>query len=129
MFAIIRTDGKQYRVAQGETIRLARIRAEPGDAFETDLLVLVGNVNANPVVNLFNASFTPDVFHNFGITLDFDAKYVAFSATLSSPGVMVLTLPTAQPQSSTPPTPRPSQLSTAPSRTTSAAKVNTTSAR
>lgn len=96
---------------------------------DPDLLVLVGNVNANPVVNLFNASFTPDVFHNFGITLDFDAKYVAFSATLSSPGVMVLTLPTAQPQSSTPPTPRPSQLSTAPSRTTSAAKVNTTSAR
>ena len=42
MFAIIRTDGKQYRVAQGETIRVARIRAEPGDAFETDQVLAIG---------------------------------------------------------------------------------------
>jgi len=42
MFAIIRTDGKQYRVAQGESIRLARISAEPGDAFETDQVLAIG---------------------------------------------------------------------------------------
>ena len=42
MFAIIRTDGKQYRVAQGETIRFARISAEPGDAFETDQVLAIG---------------------------------------------------------------------------------------
>ena len=42
MFAIIRTDGKQYRVAQGETIRLARISAEPGDTFETDQVLAIG---------------------------------------------------------------------------------------
>jgi len=42
MFAIISTDGKQYRVAQGKTIRLARIRAEPGDAFETDQVIAIG---------------------------------------------------------------------------------------
>ena len=42
MFAIIRTDGKQYRVAQGETIRLPRISAEPGDAFETDQVLAIG---------------------------------------------------------------------------------------
>ena len=42
MFAIITTDGKQYHVAQGETIRLARIRAEPGDAFETDQVLAIG---------------------------------------------------------------------------------------
>ncbi len=42
MFAIISTDGKQYNVAQGETIRLARIRAEPGDAFETDQVLAIG---------------------------------------------------------------------------------------
>ena len=42
MFAIIRKDGKQYRVAQGETIRLARISAEPGDAFETDQVLAIG---------------------------------------------------------------------------------------
>ena len=42
MFAIISTDGKQYSVAQGKTIRLARIRAEPGDAFETDQVLAIG---------------------------------------------------------------------------------------
>ena len=42
MFAIIRTYGKQYRVAQGETIRLARISAEPGDTFETDQVLAIG---------------------------------------------------------------------------------------
>jgi len=47
MFAIIRTDGKQYRVAQGETIRLARISAEPGDAFETDQVLAIGEKRVN----------------------------------------------------------------------------------
>ena len=42
MFAIISTDGKQYHVAQGETIRLARIRSEPGDVFETDQVLAIG---------------------------------------------------------------------------------------
>ena len=42
MFAIIRTDGKQYRVAQGETIRMPRISAEPGDAFESDQVLAIG---------------------------------------------------------------------------------------
>ncbi|MBC8259824.1 MAG: 50S ribosomal protein L21 [SAR324 cluster bacterium] len=42
MFAIIRTNGKQYRVAQGDTVRLARISAEPGDAFETDQVLAIG---------------------------------------------------------------------------------------
>ena len=42
MFAIIRTDGKQYRVAQGDTIRLARMSAEPGDVFETDQVLAIG---------------------------------------------------------------------------------------
>ena len=42
MFAIIRTDGKQYRVAQGDTIRLARMSAEAGDTFETDQVLAIG---------------------------------------------------------------------------------------
>ncbi|MBT3213307.1 MAG: 50S ribosomal protein L21 [Deltaproteobacteria bacterium] len=42
MFAIIRTDGKQYRVAQGDTIRLARMSADPGDTFETDQVLAIG---------------------------------------------------------------------------------------
>ena len=42
MFAIIRTDGKQYSVAEGDTIRLARMSAEPGDVFETDQVLAIG---------------------------------------------------------------------------------------
>ncbi|MBS1254554.1 MAG: 50S ribosomal protein L21 [Deltaproteobacteria bacterium] len=36
MFAIIRADGRQYRVAQGDIIRFNRMSAEPGDAFESN---------------------------------------------------------------------------------------------
>ena len=35
MFAIISADGRQYRVAKGEIIRFDRMKAEPGDSFET----------------------------------------------------------------------------------------------
>ena len=36
MFAIISADGRQYRVAKGDIIRFDRMKAEPGDSFETD---------------------------------------------------------------------------------------------
>ena len=48
MFAIIRTDGKQYRVAQGDTVRLARMNAEPGDVFETDQVLAIGGEESEP---------------------------------------------------------------------------------
>ena len=35
MFAIISADGRQYRVAKGDVIRFDRMKAEPGDSFET----------------------------------------------------------------------------------------------
>ncbi|KAI0105656.1 glycoside hydrolase family 131 protein [Nemania sp. FL0031] len=40
---------------------------------DPDTLQLFGNVNANPVQTLFSTPFTEDVFHNFALTLDFDA--------------------------------------------------------
>ncbi|KAI0537547.1 hypothetical protein GGR58DRAFT_471466 [Xylaria digitata] len=40
---------------------------------DPDTLQLFGNVNANPVQTLFSTPFTEDVFHNFAVTLDFDA--------------------------------------------------------
>ena len=44
MFAVIRTGGKQYRVAEGETIRVERLAGEAGDGlvFE-DVLMLGGD--------------------------------------------------------------------------------------
>ena len=35
MFAIISADGRQYRVAKGDIVRFDRMKAEPGDSFET----------------------------------------------------------------------------------------------
>jgi hypothetical protein len=37
-----------------------------------DTLFLVGNVNASPVKTIYSTRFTPGVWHNFGITLDFN---------------------------------------------------------
>lgn len=39
---------------------------------DPDTLMLFSNVNNASV--LFNTKFTPDIFHNFGVTLDFTKK-------------------------------------------------------
>lgn len=39
----------------------------------SDSLMVVGNVNANPVALLYSTKFTPGTWHNFGITLNFNA--------------------------------------------------------
>ena len=41
MFAIIRADGRQYRVAKGDVIRFDRMKAEPGDQFETGQVLAI----------------------------------------------------------------------------------------
>ncbi|RWA03468.1 hypothetical protein EKO27_g11636 [Xylaria grammica] len=43
------------------------------DTADPDTLQLFGNVDANPAQTLFSVPFTEDVFHNFAVTLDFDA--------------------------------------------------------
>ncbi len=42
MYAVIKTGGKQYRVAQGETLQVEKIAGEPGDAVTFDEVLLVG---------------------------------------------------------------------------------------
>jgi len=42
MYAVIRTGGKQYRVAPNEVIRVEKIEAEPGTTVEFDEVLLVG---------------------------------------------------------------------------------------
>tara|TARA_Y100001970_G_C14226167_1_gene855817 strand:+ start:1353 stop:1808 length:456 start_codon:yes stop_codon:yes gene_type:complete len=56
MFAIIRKDGKQYRVSKGETIKFDRILSEPGDAFETNEVLAVSKKDGdlrfgNPILD------------------------------------------------------------------------------
>jgi len=42
MYAVIATGGKQYRVAEGDVVRIEKLTAEPGGAVEFDKVLLVG---------------------------------------------------------------------------------------
>lgn len=44
MYAVIKSGGKQYRVAEGQTVKLEKLVAEPGDevAFEQVLMISDG---------------------------------------------------------------------------------------
>ena len=42
MYAVIKTGGKQYRVMQGETLRVEKIEADVGAAITFDQVLLVG---------------------------------------------------------------------------------------
>lgn len=43
MYAVIKTGGRQYRVMQGETLRVEKIDAEVGDKVKFDEVLLVGS--------------------------------------------------------------------------------------
>ncbi|MEJ2060798.1 MAG: 50S ribosomal protein L21 [Gammaproteobacteria bacterium] len=42
MYAVITTGGKQYRVAEGDVIRVEKLTAEAGDKVEFDRVLMVG---------------------------------------------------------------------------------------
>ncbi len=46
MFAVIRTGGKQYRVAEGETIRVERLAGEAGDGLVFEDVLMLGGEGA-----------------------------------------------------------------------------------
>ena len=43
MFTVIQSDGKQYRVADGDVVRLELLKAEPGDTVELPVVMLGGD--------------------------------------------------------------------------------------
>jgi large subunit ribosomal protein L21 len=43
MFAVIKTGGKQYRVAQGDTVRIEKLDLEPGASVELPVVMLGGD--------------------------------------------------------------------------------------
>ena len=49
MFAVIRTGGKQYRVAEGETIRVERLAGEAGDGLVFEDVLMLGGDGAAKV--------------------------------------------------------------------------------
>jgi large subunit ribosomal protein L21 len=46
MYAIIRTGGKQYQVAAGDTLRVEKLRGEVGDTIELNDVLLVADGDA-----------------------------------------------------------------------------------
>jgi large subunit ribosomal protein L21 len=42
MYAVIKTGGKQYRVAQGDTLKVEKLDAGEGDSVEFDQVLMVG---------------------------------------------------------------------------------------
>ena len=54
MYAIIETGGKQYNVSVGDTIKIEKLEANPGDNFSFDKVLFVGGDDAkmgNPYVD------------------------------------------------------------------------------
>jgi large subunit ribosomal protein L21 len=43
MYAVITSGGKQYRVIEGQTIKLTKIAADVGSTFSFDQILMVGN--------------------------------------------------------------------------------------
>lgn len=43
MYAIIKSGGKQYRVTQGQVVRLEKLTAEAGESISFDEVLMVGN--------------------------------------------------------------------------------------
>jgi large subunit ribosomal protein L21 len=43
MYAVIVTGGKQYRVMQGETLRVEKLDAEVGNTFNIEKVLMLGN--------------------------------------------------------------------------------------
>ncbi|HZO16513.1 MAG TPA: 50S ribosomal protein L21 [Polyangiaceae bacterium] len=46
MYAVIKTGGKQYRVAEGDTLQVEKIAGKPGDAVTFDQVLLVGGTDS-----------------------------------------------------------------------------------
>lgn len=49
MYAVIKTGGKQYRVAEGQMLQVEKLPGEPGDSVTFDQVLLVGGDEAKKV--------------------------------------------------------------------------------
>jgi large subunit ribosomal protein L21 len=62
MYAVLVTGGKQYRVAQGETLRVEKLEAEPGSEVTFDDILMLGDSDGIKVGDaLKGASITAKV--------------------------------------------------------------------
>ena len=64
MYAIIATRGKQYKVAEGDVIRVEKLGAEAGDTVTFDQVLAVSNDGLKVGEDVANASVTASVVGN-----------------------------------------------------------------
>ena len=50
MYAVIRTGGKQYRVASGQVLKVERLAGEVGATIAFDQVLMVGDGDGEPVI-------------------------------------------------------------------------------
>jgi large subunit ribosomal protein L21 len=50
MFAVLKTGGKQYRVAQGDVLRVEKLAAEAGETVQFNDILMVGDTIGTPFV-------------------------------------------------------------------------------
>ena len=64
MYAIIATGGKQYKVAEGDVIRVEKLGAEAGETVTFDQVLAVSNDGLKVGEDEANASVTASVVEN-----------------------------------------------------------------
>ncbi len=50
MFAVVKTGGKQYRVAENDTITVEKLNGEPGSSVTLDQVLMAGGKVGRPLV-------------------------------------------------------------------------------
>ena len=64
MYAIIATGGKQYKVAEGDIIKVEKLGAEAGEAYTFDQVLAVSNDGLKVGADVANATVTASVVAN-----------------------------------------------------------------
>ena len=64
MYAIIATGGKQYKVAEGDIIRVEKLGVEAGETVTFDQVLAVNNDGLKVGADVANASVTASVVEN-----------------------------------------------------------------
>ena len=64
MYAIIATGGKQYKVAEGDVIRVEKLGAEAGETVTFDQVLAVSNDGLKVGEDVANANVTASVIEN-----------------------------------------------------------------
>lgn len=64
MYAIIATGGKQYKVSEGDVIKVEKLNAEPGDTFVFDQVIAISDKELKVAGDVANANVAATVIEH-----------------------------------------------------------------